>query len=264
VAGGPAPAGPDSWATPELSGGPALGGPDDDLDASSGPWWRDELPGRGKEGRGVGPQRRSRWLMLLGLAAVVVAGAIAVVVLHPFGHNGTVAGAAGTTPHAGSPSPSATGASSPALSEQQAARNLAALLAHSVADRSSVVNAVADVSRCGPRLSQDPRVFRDAAASRQRLLARLGSLPGRSTLPAPLLQSLTSAWQASAAADRDYARWARDESSGRCTRHYQADPGYRAAIGPDSRATTAKKAFASRWDAIAAHYSLHSFQWDQL
>jgi hypothetical protein len=126
------------------------------------------------------------------------------------------------------------------------------------------VNAASDVSRCGPRLSQDLRIFRDAAASRQRLLAQLRSLPGRSALPAPLLQSLTGAWRASAAADQDYARWTRDESSRRCSRNFQADPGYRAAIGPDGQATADKKTFASRWNAIAAHYGLRSFQWDQL
>ena len=52
--------------------------------------------------------------------------------------------------------------------------------------------------------------LRHSASSRQRLLSRLGSLPGRSLLPAAMLRDLTSAWQASAEVDTDLARWAQD------------------------------------------------------
>jgi hypothetical protein len=205
--------------------------------------------------------------VILGLAAVVVAGAVAaVVVLHPFHHAVAATGTAQHTgrPSAGPGSPLASSASSAPLSEQQAARNLAALLARSVTDRRSVVSAVAGVSRCGPGLGHDARVFRDAAAARQQLLSQLAGLPGRAALPAPLLQSLTGAWQASAAADRDFAHWARDELSHGCVRNDQSDPGFQAAAGPDSQATAAKKAFASSWDPMAARYGLRAFQWDQL
>jgi hypothetical protein len=228
------------------------------------------------------PRRgRSRWPLLVGLVVLVAAGAAAaVVVLHPFHHTLVAGGAARASQHSGRPSPSApdvpsvaaTGTplatarptSSAPLSPQQAAQGLAMLLARSVADRSSVVNAVAGVANCGPGLHQDPRIFRAAAASRQRLLAELAGLPGRSALPAPLLQALTTAWQASATADGDFARWAQDERSRGCVPGDHADPGYQAATGPDNRATAAKKAFAGRWDLIARQYGLHPYRWNQL
>jgi hypothetical protein len=53
------------------------------------------------------------------------------------------------------------------------------------------VNAVNSINECGPTLSQDPQVLESAAASRQRLLSQLASLPGRSALPAQMLQALT-------------------------------------------------------------------------
>jgi hypothetical protein len=211
-------------------------------------------------------------LPLLAVLGVVAALAVAaVVVLHPFHHTVGASGAARATRHSGRQSPSVsatrtplTSASSAPVSPRQAAESLASLLASSVADRSSVVGAVADVSHCGPGLSQDPGIFRGAVAARRHLLARLASLPGRSALPAPLLQALTTAWRASAAADRDFARWAQDEIFTNCTRSDQADPGLNAATGPDNQATAAKKAFASAWQPVAARYGLQAYRWDQL
>ena len=55
------------------------------------------------------------------------------------------------------------------------------------------MNAVSSVSQCEPTLSQDPQVFAGAAASRQRLLSQLASLPGRSALSGQMLQALTGA-----------------------------------------------------------------------
>lgn len=213
-----------------------------------------------------------RLLLLAGLAAAGVALAVtAVVVLHPFQHTVAGRGAAQAGPGTGRPSPAAsaartplTSASSAPTSPRQAAESLAGLLASSVTDRSSVVGAVADVSRCGPGLSQDPGVFRAAVASRRRLLTQLASLPGRSALPTPLLAALTTAWQASAAADGDFARWAQDEISAGCTPSDQADPGFQAATAPDDQATAAKKAFARAWRPIAAQYRLQAYRWDQL
>jgi hypothetical protein len=161
--------------------------------------------------------------------------------------------------------PSASSVSSSAhISEQQAATNLAALLRQSVTDRSSITVAVTDVDQCGPSLNQDPQTFQSAAASHQQLLSQLSSLPGRSALPAAMLQSLTSAWQASAAADKDLGQWARDEVSNGCTQNDQADPKFQAAAGPDGQATTEKKAFVSQWNPIASQYRLATYQWNQL
>jgi hypothetical protein len=113
-------------------------------------------------------------------------------------------------------------------------------------------------------LSQDPQTFQGAAASHQRLLSRLSSLSGGSALPAAMLQSLTSAWHASAAADADLGRWAQDEVSNGCTQNDQADANFQAAAGPDGQATTEKKAFVSQWNSIASQYGLTTYQWNQL
>jgi hypothetical protein len=163
------------------------------------------------------------------------------------------------------PAPSASPASSSArISEQQAATNLAGLLSQSVTDRSSITAAVTDVNQCGPSLNQDPQTFQRAAASHQQLLSRLSSLTGSSALPAAMLQSLTSAWQASAAADSDLGRWAQDEVTNGCLQNDQADTNFKAATGPDNQATTAKKAFVSQWNPIASQYGLATYEWNQL
>jgi hypothetical protein len=127
-----------------------------------------------------------------------------------------------------------------------------------------VVNAVSDVSNCGPNLSQDGQTFANGATSRQNLLTQLANVPDRSALPGPMLRTLDSAWRASAEADQDFARWAQDEASQACTRNDHSDPNYQAAAGPDSRATTAKKSFVRTWDPIAAQYALTAYQWEQL
>ncbi len=126
------------------------------------------------------------------------------------------------------------------------------------------MNAASSVSQCGPALSQAPQVFENAAASRQRLLSQLASLPGRSALSGQMLQALTGAWQASATADQDFAQWAQDELSQGCTPNDQADPNFQAAAGPDGQATTGKKAFVSLWNPVAAQYGLPSYRWNQL
>jgi hypothetical protein len=171
--------------------------------------------------------------------------------------------------HSASPSASASPSVSaspatPTYSPEQAAQALAALLAKSVADRSSVVNAAADLADCGPSLSSDAQVFQNAASSRQNLLSRLASLPGQDSLPAPMLQALTSAWQASVQADQDFAQWAQDEAAQGCIRNDHSDPGYQAAAGPDRQATRAKKSFARQWNPLAAQYGLTAYGWNQL
>jgi hypothetical protein len=153
--------------------------------------------------------------------------------------------------------PSSATATPSSQSAQQAAASLAGFLAQSATDRSSAVNAVNSVSQCGPTLSKDPQILETAAAARQPLLSQLASLPGRSALPGQMLQVLTSAWQASATADRDFAQWAQDELSEGCTQKDRADPNFQAAAAPDAQATTDKKALVNLWNpdcrAIRAH-----------
>jgi zinc-ribbon domain len=217
---------------------------------------------------------RSRWPLVLGAVVLLAAGTAAVVLFVQHPSHASLSAHTARRSNAVSPSAKSTAASSSSQSsaqqssaqppEEQAAAGLAALLAQSVADRSSIVAAVSDVSQCGPTLSQDQKTFEEAAASRQNLLSQLAGLPARSALPAHMLQALTAAWQASASADQDLAQWAQDETSQGCTQNAQADPHFEAAAAPDDQATTDKMAFASQWDPIAAEYGLTAYQWNQL
>lgn len=202
-----------------------------------------------------GPRRpRVPVLPILACALLVVAG---VIIFALRGGHGTAAATANI--------PSATATASSPAAQQQAAVALSALLAQSGTDRSSVIQAVTDVRSCGNSLHQDTQTFAGAANSRQALLSRLDRMPGRALLSASMIQDLTSAWQASAQADRDLARWARDEASHRCTpRKSGSDANLQASYGPDSQATRGKKAFARLWNPIASRYGLTHYQWDQL
>ncbi|HJY56252.1 MAG TPA: hypothetical protein VJ418_07715, partial [Streptosporangiaceae bacterium] len=151
-----------------------------------------------------------------------------------------------------------------APSRRQAAQALAVLLAQSGTDRTAITQAVSAVEDCSPGLSQDETTFSDAASSRQALLGKLAALPDRSALPASMLQDLTTAWQASGKADQDFANWTQDEISHGCSTNYQSDASYRAATGPDDRATQDKKAFAALWTAIANEYGLPSYHYNQI
>ena len=197
------------------------------------------------------------------LAVALVGGATAAaVVLRP--RHETLASAASTLAPSASPGKASESATDTAVSEQQAATSVAGMLARSGSDRTAIVNAVGDVSGCGPNLAADPAVFEQAAGSRQSLLGSLASLPGRGLLPAALVTDLTDAWQASIAADDDFARWADDEIAKGCVANDTSDPGYQAATTPDNEATAAKQAFVAQWNPLAARYGLTQYQWDQL
>jgi hypothetical protein len=90
-------------------------------------------------------------------------------------------------------------------------------------------------------------------------------MPGRSQLPAAMLQDLTSAWQASAQVDTDLARWAQDNATRGCHHHRgRSDAFLRASGAPEARATVAKRAFAAQWNPIARQYGLTTYQRNQL
>jgi hypothetical protein len=216
-------------------------------------------------GPGQPGARRSRWPVAAAVVLLMAAAIVAVLVLRQGAHGQAAAGDAGMTSGAGKrQAPAATATPTPASPRQQAAQRVAALLAQSVADRSSIMNAVSDVSQCGPGLGQAPETLSNDAASRQRLITELANLPGRSALPSQMLQALSGAWQASAEADHDLSQWSQDELSQGCTRNDQADPNFQAAAGPDQRATREKKAFVRAWNPIAAEYGLTSYEWGQL
>jgi hypothetical protein len=214
--------------------------------------------------------------LVIGVVALLAAGGAATAfIVQPFHHSHAAAGTPTTSPAAPRQSLSASASAAPSsatatpsaiatpsspVTRQQAAASVAGFLAQSVTDRSSTVDAVNSVMECGPTLSEDPQIFESAAASRQRLLSQLASLPGRSALPGPMLQALTGAWLASVSADLDFARWAQDELSQGCTQNDQADPNFQAAKAPDAHATTDKKAFVKLWNPIATQ----SYLWAQL
>jgi hypothetical protein len=197
-----------------------------------------------------GPRRPRRPLVPVIVAAALLALVAGIVIFRP---------------HAGSAA--ATG-SAPSTSSQdarrQAAVRLSGLLAQSGTDRAAVIHAAEDVRGCGPSLGQDARTFTRAASSRQHLLSRLASLPGRSLLPAALLPNLATAWQASAQVDTDLARWAADTMARSCHHNSRSDAGLRASYAPESRATVGKHAFARLWNPVARGYGLTTYQPSQL
>jgi hypothetical protein len=141
---------------------------------------------------------------------------------------------------------------------------LSGLLAQSVTDRAAVIDAAEDVRGCGPSLHQDAQTFTRAASSRQHLLSRLASLPGRSQLPPALLGNLATAWRASAQVDTDLARWATDTLARGCHRNSRSDAWLRASYAPEGRATVGKHTFARLWNPVARGYGLTTYQPSQL
>ncbi len=200
-----------------------------------------------------GPRRPVRPLVVVVAAAalVVVVAGVLIFLAHP--GSTAASGTTGTTPSASSQD-----------ARRQAAVALSGLLALSVTDRAAVIDAAEDVRGCGPSLRHDARTFASAASSRQRLLSRLGSLPGRSLLPAAMLQDLTGAWQASAQVDTDLARWAEDKTARGCHRNGRSDAGLRASYVPEGKAIAGKRAFAGRWNPVARRYGLTTYQPNQL
>jgi hypothetical protein len=199
-----------------------------------------------------GPRRSRRPPVPVIVAAALVAVVAGVVIF--WAHSGST-GASGTT-----------GTTPSSLSQdarRQAAVRLSGLLAQSVTDRAAVIDAAVDVRGCGSSLRQDARAFADAARSRQRLLSRLGNLPGRSLLPAAMLQDLTAAWQASAQVDTDLAAWADDMIARGCHPTSRSDAHLQASSVPEGQATAGKQAFTSLWNPVARQYGLTTYQPDQ-
>ena len=200
----------------------------------------------------AGPRRSRRPLVLVIVAAALVAVVAGVVIFRPHSGSTAASGTTGTTPPVSSQD-----------ARRQAAVRLSGLLAQSVTDRAAVIDAVADVRGCGPSLRQDARTFASAASSRQRLLSRLGSLPGRSLLPTAMLPDLTRAWQASAQVDTDLARWTDDKITRGCHRNSRSDARLRASYVPEGQANAGKQAFASLWNPVARRYGLTTYQPNQ-
>jgi hypothetical protein len=231
-------------------------------DVGFSPQWEPSPPSADDVGEADRDRPRPRRLLLAGVIALVAAVIVvpALLIAHSL-HGITGGGSAAAQPTAKQPARAATAT---APSQRTAAAGLATLLAQTAADRSSIVNAVGAVEGCTATLGQAPQAFQTAAASRQRLLQQLAGLPGRSALPASMLQELTGAWQASAAVDQDLGRWAQDEAARGCEPGDHADANFQASGAPDIQATNDKTAFVAMWNAIAAKYGLTRYRTSQL
>jgi hypothetical protein len=197
----------------------------------------------------AGPRRSRRPLVPVIVAAVLATVVTGFVIFGIRSGSTAASGTTGTTPSASSQD-----------AQRQAAVRLSVLLAQSVTDRAAVIVAVADVHGCGPSLRQDAQTFARAASARQRLLSRLGTLPGRSLLSAAMLQDLTGAWQASAQVDTDLAQWADDNITRGCHDNSRSDASLQASDVPEGQANTGKHAFASLWNPVARRYGLTTYQ----
>ena len=192
--------------------------------------------------------------IIAAVLVLVVAGVVITAVHGNSNSSGTPAGSSSGT------MPTAT-ASANTQAERQAATQLAALLPQSGADRGKVIDAVVDVQNCGSNLAQDATTFSTAASNRQTLLTKLGSLTGKSALPPAMVSALTGAWQASAQADTDLAKWAQDELSHGCHKGKTGnDANLKASYGPDGQATADKQSFTALWNPLARKYGMKTYQ----
>ncbi|MGX1886079.1 hypothetical protein [Streptomyces sp. NPDC055287] len=138
------------------------------------------------------------------------------------------------------------------------AESLDALLADSNDSRASVISAVQSIGSCKnlPKAASD---LRAAAKQRNELVTRLkglavDKLPKHTELSA----SLTTAWQASAAADNHYAAWADQVGAKKGCKKGQARPTPQQQAGnrESGKASQAKKEAVGMWNDIAKRYGL--------
>ncbi|WP_328377489.1 hypothetical protein OHB13_15385 [Streptomyces sp. NBC_00440] len=171
---------------------------------------------------------------------------------------------AGATSTAGSTAPEAAKAD-PA---QPQAVALDKLLADSNNSRSAVIAAVGSIRSCQnlPKAASD---LRGAAKQRHDLVTKLGTL-SVDKLPdhAKLTSALTTAWNASATADEQYAAWAHAVAANgkKECKHGHAKRTAAAGRGDaaSGQATAAKKEASTLWNAIADKYHLTQRRGDQL
>lgn len=250
------PSGPQQRLEPEEPfSGPAgwfrePGGPDRGLSAHSGlDGWYSEPADQYEEPAGRKPQAGTwpggRQLVLAATAVTVIAvGVIVGVAL-----SRTTSGA---QPSSSPPPGSAPPTTSAAASGQATAINN--LLSSSSTARNSLPGAVSDVLKC-TNLPSAVADFQDVVNQRTTEVSKASALSVSSLVNGAAVKSdLLTALRTSLTADRDYLSWAQQESSG-CTPGGQT-AAHQAALAEDSQATTAKQAFVSVWNPIAASYNL--------
>jgi hypothetical protein len=202
---------------------------------------------------------RSPLVPAIAVAALVVIAVTAVVLSasgSPGSSPGTAAGGAAGT------ATSSSRASSDA-EQLQAATALSGLLAQSGKDRTNVIDAYTNVQDCGHNLAHDAQIFRNDAANRRALLAKVQVLPDRSALSSAMLSDLTGGWQASATVDDDLAKWA-DAAAGHCKGGDMNNPSLKASLAYDGPATEGKVAFTHLWNPLARKDGLPTYQNTQI
>lgn len=174
------------------------------------------------------------------------------------GSHSTAPGTTGATP---------SGSATPDDAAKQQAQALDALLQTSGSSRSSVVNAVESIKNCS-NLGGAASDLRSASQQRNGLVTQLGTLsvdklPGH----ADLVDALTKAWHASAAADLHYAAWADQVAHNHklCKGgHARSTDEVQTANRESGTATEQKKRAVRLWNHIADQYGLTKRQYSQL
>jgi hypothetical protein len=236
--------------------GPAMGGWPQ---AGPGPSHPGSLSGIGNRLSGLRAKRpHGPVIPAIGVAAAIVVIAAVIVAVR--------GGGSGNQAANNTPAPGAT-KSAPAqqsdTAQRQAAAQLAGLLSQSGGDRGDVNHAYYATQACRT-LPHDRQVFARAAANRQNLLNKLGSLPDASALSPAMIQALTGAWQASAETDTDYANWAASLEHGCKPGKTASNPNLAASAAPGSTATEDKQAFVQQWNPLAEKYSLKTYTFGEL
>ncbi|MFF3561859.1 hypothetical protein ACFYXS_17610 [Streptomyces sp. NPDC002574] len=215
--------------------------------------------------------RRGRKLSPMALIGIVVGGcAIAGLLagaLMSGGDDGTPAASSSQSPDASGSSAAPNGSGGGASAAENQAKQLDQLLRQSGGSRTSVINAVANITNCDD-LDQAAGDLRAAAKQRGDLMARLKTLPV-DQLPRhqELVDALNKAWTASAAADNHYAAWADQVKQGkRMCKHGKArnTPQTAAGNNESGNATHAKKTAVGLWNSIAKKYDLTEHQYTQI
>jgi hypothetical protein len=209
------------------------------------------------------PRPRGPVVPAIGVAAVIIVIAAGIVFIR--GNSGSSQNTAGSGAGVPAASASASASAQPQTNpqEKQAATAMAGLLSQSGGDRGGVNHAYFAVQAC-KTLPADQKEFVKAAANRAILVNKLKSLPDASALNPAMVQALTGAWQASAAADTDYAKWAGSLEHGCKPGKTGNNPNLKASNGPDGQATADKQQFTGLWNPVAQKYGLATYQPGQL
>ncbi|MGW8888879.1 hypothetical protein [Streptomyces sp. NPDC055749] len=145
------------------------------------------------------------------------------------------------------------------------ANALDSLVRENDGNRGSVAAAVTVLTNCpgSGELASAKDVFDEAGDERDRLVRELEAL-SVDELPSGVTSDLRAGWEASAAADRAYARLAADMADG-CTREQvTSSSDWDEATEQNTLATTAKKDFVAGWNPVAEEYGLRTLAWDEV